>query len=438
MTAINIELPPKLIPVFEGKADFRGAYGGRGSAKTRSFAMMTAVRGAMLASNGESGQILCAREQLNSLNDSSFAEVKAAILGNEWLSQCYEVGEKFIRTNPKMPGRVDYSFSGLRHNLESIKSKARIMLCWIDEAEPVSELAWSKLLPTIREEGSEIWVTWNPERKGSATDQRFRLEPPNSSKIVQMNWKDNPWFNKTRLSNQRIEDQEKRPDSYEWIWEGDYASVHEGAYFSKLLAQAERDKRIVDSLPIDPALPVYGFHDIGGSGAKADSYTIWLAQFVGDWIHILDHYIAQGQVLSYHINEMRRRWPHAIMQLPHDGVNENSWTGKRVEDHWRDGGFEVLKPLTNQGKGAAMQRVEAVRRILPKCKFVREKTQAGRVSLGWYHEKRPADGRDIGLGPNHDWSSHDADSFGLMAIMSDRFVRRKAKPLIMPNYGSAI
>jgi phage terminase large subunit len=85
VTAINIELPPKLIPVFEGKADFRGAYGGRGSAKTRSFAMMTAVRGAMLASNGESGQILCAREQLNSLNDSSFAEVKAAILGNQWL-----------------------------------------------------------------------------------------------------------------------------------------------------------------------------------------------------------------------------------------------------------------------------------------------------------------------------------------------------------------
>ncbi len=438
MTTLNLELPAKLIPIFEGDAEVRGAYGGRGSAKTRSFAMMSAVRGAIWASEGNSGQILCCREHLNSLDDSSLAEVKAAILGNKWLTSCYDVGEKYVRTADHLPGRIDYTFAGLRHNLESIKSKARIMLCWVDEAEPVSELAWAKLLPTIREVDSEVWVTWNPERKNSATDRRFRLTPPAGSKIVEMNWKDNPWFNRTRLASQRLEDQEKRPDSYEWIWEGDYASVHEGAYFSKLLANAKREGRIVDMLPIDPALPVYGFHDIGGSGAKADSYTIWLAQFVGDWINVLDHYIAQGQVLSYHINEMRRRWPHAIMQLPHDGVNENSWTGKRVEDHWRDGGFEVLKPLPNQGKGAAMQRVEAVRRILPKCKFVKDKTEAGRAALGWYHEKRPSDGRDVGLGPNHDWSSHDADSFGLMALMSDKFKIKKAKPLVMPNYGSAI
>jgi phage terminase large subunit len=75
---------------------------------------------------------------------------------------------------------------------------------------------------------------------------------------------------------------------------------------------------------------------------------------------------------------------------------------------------------------------------LPKCKFVKDKTEAGRAALGWYHEKRPSDGRDVGLGPNHDWSSHDADSFGLMALMSDKFKIKKAKPLVMPNYGSAI
>jgi phage terminase large subunit len=81
------------------------------------------------------------------------------------------LGEKFVRTKD---GRIEYAFIGLRHNLDSIKSKARIRLLWVDEAEPVSETAWMKAIPTVREEGSEIWVTWNPERKKSATHKRFR------------------------------------------------------------------------------------------------------------------------------------------------------------------------------------------------------------------------------------------------------------------------
>ena len=66
----------------------------------------------------------------------------------------------------------------LRRNIESVKSTARIRLLWVDEAEPVSEVAWQKAIPTVREEGAEIWVTWNPERRASATNQRFRINPP--------------------------------------------------------------------------------------------------------------------------------------------------------------------------------------------------------------------------------------------------------------------
>lgn len=418
MTTLQIELPPKLIPVFEGEAEIRGSWGGRGSTKTRTFATMTAVRAAMWASAGKSGVILCGREFMNSLAESSFAEVKSAILGNEWLKTMFSVGEKFIRTIAPLAGRIDYIFSGLRHNLDSIKSTAKILLAWIDEAEAVSETAWAKLLPTVREAGSEVWVTWNPERMKSATDKRFRQDPPKGAKIVEMNWRDNPWFKQTRLASQRLEDLEKRPDSYEWIWEGAYATTHEGAYYARLLAQAKRDGRIVDALPIDPVLPIYAFHDIGGAGAKADSYSIWFVQFVGGFANILDHYTAQGQVLGYHINEVRKAWPQSIQILPHDGVNHDKVVGKTVADHWRDGGFDVPQPVPNQGKGAAMQRVEAGRRILPNCRFVRDKTESGRQSLGFYHEKRD-ENRDIGLGPEHDWSSHDADAFGLMAIKFD-------------------
>lgn len=219
MSTARLELPPKLIPVFAGSARYRGAYGGRGSAKTRTFALMTAVRGYMFAEAGVSGQILCGREFMNSLEDSSMEEVKQAIRSVPWLDDYYEIGEKFIRARNK---RVWYTFSGLRHNVDSIKSKARILIAWIDEAENVSKTAWQKLTPTVRETGSEIWITWNPEKDGSPTDTRFRKSPPVNSKIVEMNYTDNPWFPDV-LEEERQNDQLILDDqTYAWIWEGAY------------------------------------------------------------------------------------------------------------------------------------------------------------------------------------------------------------------------
>ncbi|MBD2785390.1 PBSX family phage terminase large subunit [Xenorhabdus sp. DI] len=219
MTTARIELPPKLIPVFSDNYRYRGSYGGRGSGKTRSFAKMSAIRGYMFAEAGVEGVILCGREFMNSLSESSMEEVKQAIKSEPWLDNYYEMGENFIRTRNR---RVWYVFSGLRHNLDSIKSKARILIAWIDEAESVSETAWRKLIPTVREEGSEIWVTWNPEIDGSPTDKRFRKAPPDNSCIVEMNYDDNPWFPDV-LEQERINDQERLDGStYAWIWEGAY------------------------------------------------------------------------------------------------------------------------------------------------------------------------------------------------------------------------
>lgn len=215
----RIELPPKLIPVFTGQARYRGAYGGRGSGKTRTFALMTAVRAMMFAEAGASGVILCGREFMNSLEDSSMEEVKQAIRSVPWLDAYFEMGEKYIRTKNRL---VSYVFVGLRHNVDSLKSKARVLLAWIDEAESVSETAWMKLRPTVREEGSEVWVCWNPEKDGSPTDQRFRKAAPTNSKIVEMNYQDNPWFPAV-LEQERQDDQARLDDqTYRWIWEGAY------------------------------------------------------------------------------------------------------------------------------------------------------------------------------------------------------------------------
>ncbi|EHT2444315.1 MULTISPECIES: PBSX family phage terminase large subunit [Proteus] len=238
---VDLPIPAKLVPVFAKEGvRYRGAFGGRGSAKTRTFAMMSAVKAYQAAEQGISGVILCGREFMNSLEESSMEEVKQAIRSIPWLNDYFDIGEKYIRTKCK---RVNYVFCGLRHNLDSIKSKARILLAWVDEAESVSDLAWKKLRPTVRESGSEIWVTWNPEKDGSATDKRFRKTPPKNSIIVEMNYNDNPWFPDV-LEEERLDDLNSLEYSdYAWIWEG--------AYLENSDKQVLANKYVVKSFPDD-------------------------------------------------------------------------------------------------------------------------------------------------------------------------------------------
>jgi phage terminase large subunit len=170
---------------------------------------------------------------MNSLDESSLEEIKAAIRSEAWLLPHFEIGEKFVRT---VEGRVSFKFVGLDRNVDSIKSKARILLCWVDEAEPVTETAWQKLIPTIREEDSELWVTWNPESETSPTHKRFRVATADDMKVVQMNWRNNPWFPSV-LERERQADLKDRPDSYEHVWEGDFVTVAEGAYYASCLTE---------------------------------------------------------------------------------------------------------------------------------------------------------------------------------------------------------
>lgn len=410
MTSATIDLPPKLVPVFEGKAQFRGSYGGRGSGKTRTFAKMSAVRGYMWGASGRSGQILCAREFMNSLDESSLEEIKAAIRSEPFLNEYYEIGEKFVRSKD---GRINYTFSGLRHNLDSIKSKARILLAWIDEAEPVSEGAWRKLIPTIREEGSEIWVTWNPESKNSATHKRFRLDPPKGAKIVELNFRDNPWFPQS-LENIRQEDMAKRPDDYPHVWEGGFVTNLEGAYYAAPLLTARKEGRI-GKVAADPLMTFRAVWDIGGTGAKADATAIWVVQYVGKEVRLLDYYEAQGQPMAAHVNWLRGQgYSSCECVLPHDGATNDRVHDVSYESALRQAGFSV-KVIPNQGTGAAMKRVEAARRLFPAMWFNEATCEPGIDAVGWYHEKRDEQ-RNIGLGPHHDWASHGADAFGLIAI----------------------
>jgi hypothetical protein len=167
------------------------------------------------------------------------------------------------------------------------------------------------------------------------------------------------------------------------------------------MEQAATEKRI-GRVAADPLLPLRVFVDIGGAGAKADAFTMWVVQWAGQEIRVVDYYESVGQVLAFHVNWLRsRKYTHAVIYLPHDGAHTNGVTGQTYAHHLYEAGFNV-EVIGNQGKGAASIRVEAVRRILSRCWFNEATTEAGRTALSHYHEKQD-ETRMIGLGPEHDW-----------------------------------
>lgn len=387
-------------------ARYKGVYGGRGSGKSHFFGELLVE-----TCQAERGTLaVCIREAQRTLAQSSkrLIEGKIASLG---LGHGFKLYSDKIET----PGDGLIIFRGLLdHTADSIKSLEGFRIAWIDEAQSLSARSLALLRPTIRAKDSELWASWNPRRKSDAIDDFLRTRQPDGAVLVKANWRDNPWFPEV-LEEERLLDQKLYPERYDHIWEGDYARAFEGAYFAALLSEARTQGRI-GKVSADPLLRLRAFVDIGGAGAAADAFTIWVVQWVGNEIRVLDYYESVGQVLAFHVNWLRSRgYDNALLYLPHDGVAANAITGKRYEDHLREAGFAVEPPVKNQGPGAAMMRIEALRRLGPQLWFNEETTEPGREALGFHHERKD-ETRNIGLGPEHDWSSHAADALGLMAI----------------------
>lgn len=233
MTTAQIKLPKKLLPVFapaRGHLRYRGAYGGRGSGKSFNFAKMAAIFGCV-----EKLRILCTREFQVSIKESFHAELKNAIASEPWLAAAYDVGIDYIRGH----NGTEFIFRGLRHNMGSIKSMAQIDICIVEEAEDVPEASWIDLEPTIRAPGSEIWVVWNPRTNGSPVDKRFIKATPPRSRIVEMNYWDNPFFPQ-ELEELRLQQLRTFDDStYAHIWEGKYLSRTDAQIFAGKYRVAE-------------------------------------------------------------------------------------------------------------------------------------------------------------------------------------------------------
>ena len=396
-------------------ARYRGIFGGRGSGKSHFFASLLVSEAAC----NPGFRAVCIREVQKSLKESAKRLIEDKL-------QQFGLGEahgfRVLVDRIETPGGGIIGFQGMQdHTAESVKSLENYKVAWVEEAQTLSARSLGLLRPTIRAEGSELWFSWNPTRKSDPVDQMLRgPELPTNATVIKANWSDNPWFPSV-LEQERLDCLRSQPDQYPHIWEGDYATVLTGAYYAKHLQEAREQGRIGKVQP-DPLMQVRAFWDIGFN----DATSIFIAQFVAREIRVLDYYESQGQPLSAHLDWLRTRgWANVLCVLPHDGAHGNAVTGIRFEDHIRAAGFKA-ETIANMGKGAAMKRIEAARRLFPSIWFNEETTRAGLDAIGWYHEKRD-EARNIGLGPDHDWSSHAADAFGLMAVAYEA-PREKVKP----------
>ena len=396
-------------------ARYKGAWGGRGSGKSHNFAEMMIEQ--CLLERGT--RAVCIREVQRTLKESSKRLIEDKL-------QDFRLGEadgfRVFNEVIEAPGDGIIVFQGMQdHNAESIKSLEGFRIAWTEEAQTLAARSLSLLRPTIRAPGSELWFSWNARRKTDPVDALLRGDDlPTGAVVVTANWRDNPLFPAV-LEQERLDCLRLDPDQYPHIWEGEYATVLVGAYYAKALAAAKADGRIC-RVAADPLLPIRLIADIGGTGARADAFVFWAVQFVGREVRVLNYYEAQGQDVGTHAAWLRKEgYTPGVAQvvLPHDGETHDRVFNVSYESAFRGMGYAV-DVVPNQGRGAASARIEAGRRVFPSCWFNEAKTSGGIDALGWYHEKRD-EARGIGLGPEHDWSSHGSDAFGLVAICAEQF-----------------
>lgn len=216
----RIEFPPKLSILFQ-PFRYKSLRGGRGSGKS-----VNVARALIILSYQNPLRILCGREVQNTIKDSVHKLLSDQIddLG---LSRYFEITQSSIRG----ANGSEFIFKGLRFDPQGIKSTEGIDLAWIEEAQTVSKESWDILIPTIRKENSEIWLTWNPLDTEDATYKRFVTNKPPNCVDVEVNYMDNPWF--PDVLRQEMEFlKESDYGAYEHVWLGKPLTITDAVIFN--------------------------------------------------------------------------------------------------------------------------------------------------------------------------------------------------------------
>lgn len=399
-TPVNAEFPKALECLFVPKRH-KVMYGGRGAGRSWGCARALLILGA-----SKPIRVLCAREFQNSIADSvhKLLADQVSMLG---LDHVYEVQANRIISRPGMVpgGTTGFAFEGIRNNASRIKSYEGIDYCWVEEANKVSRTSWEVLLPTVRKEQSEIWITFNPELESDYTYQRFVMQPSDDSIVCKMTWRENPWF--PEVLQKEMEDLKKRDyDAYLNVWEGFTRQVLEGAVFAKELQRTQAENRIC-SVVWDRETPVDTFWDLG----RRDMTAIWFAQRVSMQFRILEYFEDSAEDIQYYLRALQaREYTYGTHYLPHDAKNKLLGQSRSIEQLVRAvySSVRVVQRIPHK-----VNAINAARIIFPNCWFDERKCSDGLSRLRHYRY-RVVDGQ-LSEEPLHDDNSNGADAFMTLA-----------------------
>lgn len=443
MTIQRVRLPEKLAQLFEGEARYRIAYGGRGSGKSVGFAKMFLI--SMLRHPGET--FLACREIQNSIQDSVHSILKQEIIELN-IGFYFDVGESFIRTNQG----ANVVYRGLLRHASEIKSMNNIRTAWVEEAQSVSHKSLDYLLPTVRNEGSEIWFTFNPEDETDPVYDTFVAHTRRRSKVVKINYNDNPFFPAV-LDEERLNDFEHKPKKYDWIWLGMFNTDPEGTVYASYVNQAEQDGRFLDDI-YDPELPVYTAWDKG----FGNSTCIWFFQVLRNEVRLIDYYQASGQNVRHYCEQLygrkidvsvwgedgkpkvwklgedipdaahRKKYNYGEHYVPHDAANKLLEAGGRsMISQMAD--FSI-KNTRRVAATNSKNQIDGTRETLRFCYFDKNRTKDGIRALRKYKFKYDENLLRYSNEPLHDWASDPSDAFEVISQVwkSPRPPSEKQKP----------
>lgn len=402
----RIRFPKKFEALFQPeKTRYRIFYGGRGGAKSWCFARALLAKGTK-----QPMRILCAREFQTSIKDSVHKLLSDQIYELN-MESFYEITQTTIRGI----NGTEFIFAGIKNNTNNIKSIEGIDIAWVEEAQSVSANSWNVLIPTIRKQNSEIWVSFNPELPTDDTWKRFVESPPESSVVVKVNWNDNPWFPET-LNLERLSLKSRDLSAYNNVWEGATRNTVDGAIFGKEMEQAELENRITN-VPYDPSKPCHAVFDLGW----ADNTACWIIQYVGFDIRVLRYFEDNQKTIQHYLSLMQTfGYIYDTIWLPHDGAAKSLGTGKSIEEIVRATGLKVQildrVPITDS--------INAARTIFPRCYFDRKNTEEGLNCLRHYRYDVDEHGT-FSQKPLHNIYSHGADAWRYIGLMVNEPKKRQ-------------
>jgi phage terminase large subunit len=416
LSNLRIRLPEKLGPLFEPHR-YKVLQGGRGSGKSWGVARALLVLGA-----SKPLRILCTREIQRTIADSVH-RLLADQITELGLDSFYQVLEGEIR------GRNGslFLFAGLRQqDVHKIKSFEGVDICWAEEAHVITKRSWDILIPTIRKDGSEIWITFNPELDSDETFKRFVESPPPDSVVLPVNWRDNPWFPQTLEQERLLSKRRDTEEDYENIWEGKPRTTVAGAIYRNEILKLIEDRRI-RPVPYDPMLKVHTVWDLGWN----DQTSIIMVQRLRGEARVIDYIEDSHRTLSDYVAELeRRKYRWGTDYLPHDAAAKDVKGGRSAEEIIRDlGRSPMIVPEVGVEHGIKLARL-----VFPRCYFDEDKTKRLVDCLKRYRRQIHLT-TDEPMKPLHDEYSHGADAFRYMSVVIEQMGNEDMVKISYPKGG---